>query len=327
MNDRRKPSSKRLEKASMNPKEPISKLQKEITSWLKVNVPTKKTKFLHSHVVEYFIGKKAVDLLLEESPWAFNPRATEEDQFMFKSREHCAETLDALLRYKMFHRARKIPVVDEKEKKGKKKDNKSDSEPETKEEKDDKAVDTETEPERKVSSSSVPGEGDDDNKPKKRRIRLDMHLDQMFVDSSDAFVWLYDPIPWYYWLAGGAIVLIVIGLCLFPLWPRKIRRGAHWIAFLAACFMVAVLVVAVLKYVIFAIFYGLSGRKLKFWILPNLTEDVDFLNSFWPLYGYTYTGEVRAEEEDEGADHRGHDSDSNDSSKSGFEFVEKSKDA
>ena len=31
---------------------------------------------------------------------------------------------------------------------------------------------------------------------KKRKIRLDMHLEQIFVDSSDAYVWLYDPIPW-----------------------------------------------------------------------------------------------------------------------------------
>ena len=28
-------------------------------------VPTKKTKFLHSHVVDYFAGNKAVDLLMQ----------------------------------------------------------------------------------------------------------------------------------------------------------------------------------------------------------------------------------------------------------------------
>ena len=26
--------------------------------------------------------------------------------------------------------------------------------------------------------------------------------------------------------------------------------------------------------------------------MPNLTEDVGFIKSFWPLYKYTYTGEV-----------------------------------
>ena len=72
--------------------------------------------------------------------------------------------------------------------------------------------------------------------------------------------------------------------------------------------------------------------------MPNLTKDVGFLASFWPLYEYTYTGEVV---EEEVADDVGgtvnepivsdiqvnqDDSDSNESGKSAFEFVEKSKD-
>jgi hypothetical protein len=34
------------------------------------NVPVKKTKFSHSHVVEYFTAAKALDALLNDSPWA-----------------------------------------------------------------------------------------------------------------------------------------------------------------------------------------------------------------------------------------------------------------
>ena len=68
----------------------------------------------------------------------------------------------------------------------------------------------------------------------------------------------------------------------------------------------------------------------RFWILPNLTKDVGFLKSFWPLYDYTYTGEYigdNSEEEEEGAKKIAHeDSDSNESGKSGFEFVDKNKD-
>ena len=73
--------------------------------------------------------------------------------------------------------------------------------------------------------------------------------------------------------------------------------------------------------------------------MPNLTKDVAFLASFWPLYDYTYTGEVNEEDaEDDAAqfqseepntntDNAVHEeSDSNESGKSGFEFVEKNKD-
>merc|ERR1719410_231337 len=92
----------------------MTRLQKDVTAWMKLNVPTKKTKFLHSHVVEYFIGRKAVDLLLLESPWS-EQSVGEEEAFKFSTREQVVEFLDTLLRYKMFHRAKKIPVTEEKE--------------------------------------------------------------------------------------------------------------------------------------------------------------------------------------------------------------------
>ena len=61
MSERQKrKKAKELEKASMTPKEPPTKLQKSITHWLRKNVPTKKTKFLHAHVVEYFAASKAI---------------------------------------------------------------------------------------------------------------------------------------------------------------------------------------------------------------------------------------------------------------------------
>ena len=34
-------------------------------------MPTKKTKFLHSHVVDYFAGNKAVDLLMQVKDESF----------------------------------------------------------------------------------------------------------------------------------------------------------------------------------------------------------------------------------------------------------------
>lgn len=52
---------------------------------------------------------------------------------------------------------------------------------------------------------------------------------------------------------------------------------------------------AVLKYLIFGLLFALSGGKLKFWIFPNLTEDVGFFQSFYPIYDYTYIETVKKE--------------------------------
>ena len=60
--------------------------------------------------------------------------------------------------------------------------------------------------------------------------------------------------------------------------------------------------------------------------MPNLTKDVGFINSFWPLYDYTYTGEVVVEEEEEERLVHQEDSDSAESSKAAFAIIEKSKD-
>jgi translocation protein SEC62 len=373
MAERRKnPNARPYEKVPMNPTEPMSKFQRAVTDWLKRSVPTKKTRFLHSHMVDYFIGRKAVDLLLTESPWAkcnnmageagTTPPPLPSGHRVLETREEATELMDALLRHKMFHRAKKIPVTEEKKTSRRgggaataAKERSTDSdEPERERE----PAETERDPTPPASghkesrveatenrnsqdgseattaaaaAAAEGGEGKDNEAKKKRKIRLDMHLDQVFLDCADAYVWLYDPIPWYYWLGGTAIVLVLIAFCLFPLWPRSLRRGAHWIVFLAACFMVGVLGLALVKYALFALLYGLSGAKLRFWLLPNLTEDVGFVRSFWPLYAYKYTGQVVREEEEEGEGGtqqacRGEESDSNESNRSAFEIVEKSKD-
>ena len=160
MSERQKrKKAKELEKASMSPKEPPTKLQKSVTHWLRKNVATKKTKFLHAHVVEYFSASKAigikhltfqvyiylyftisrssphrksyqnntfsisVDALLNDSPWArskMSDEAIDKSEINFSSREQCIVYLDELLRHKMFHRAKKIPVAEKTSKKDKK---------------------------------------------------------------------------------------------------------------------------------------------------------------------------------------------------------------
>merc|ERR1711915_741473 len=123
---------------------------------------------------------------------------------------------------------------------------------------------------------------------KRRKIRLEMHMDQIFLDNNDAYVWIYDPTPWYYYIAGTAIVLGIIAVCLFPLWPMEMRQGVYYLSVAAAGFLVFVIVLAIIKYIIFVLLFIGSAGKLKFWIFPNLTEDVGFFESFWPIYVYTY---------------------------------------
>jgi len=267
MAERRK-NKKKLDRGGSKDeeKEQLTKQQKSVVNWLKKHVPTKKTKFMHSHVVEYFTSCKALDALMKDSPWA-PEKAKDGAELKFEYREQAIDYMGDLMRLNMFHRAKKIPVA-EKEKKKKK------DETDNEEEKDKKG--------------KAEDKKDKEKEKKRRKIRLEMHMDQIFLDNNDAYVWIYDPTPWYYYIAGTAIVLGIIAVCLFPLWPMEMRQGVYYLSVAAAGFLVFIIVLAIIKYIIFVLLFIGSAGKLKFWIFPNLTEDVGFFESFWPIYVYTY---------------------------------------
>lgn len=62
------------------------------------------------------------------------------------------------------------------------------------------------------------------------------------------------------------------------------RKGVYYLSIAAAGFLVFILGLAVLRFVVFCVVWTITGSKHHFWLFPNLTEDVGFLESFWPLY-------------------------------------------
>ncbi|XP_015110965.1 translocation protein SEC62 [Diachasma alloeum] len=277
-------------------KQPVDKPSKEeysVAKWIRENVPSKKTKFV-SHNVEYFTGSRAVNALLDKSPW---------NKTIFETREQVVDFLDVMLRHKFFHRAKKIALTEEElnkrraiKKKGKeccvKEKGKECC---VKEKEKDKDKEKEKEKERaKEKEKESPEDKEEDNKekePKKgAKVRLEMHMDQYFVDCNDAYVWIYEPIPVYYWFFGTLVVLGAIAVCLFPLWPATIRNGVYYLSVAAAGFFVFILALALLRVIIFCFLWVLTLGRHHFWLLPNLAEDVGFFASFWPLYQYEYCG-------------------------------------
>lgn len=253
-----------------------SKEEYAVAKWIRNNVPSKKTKFDRNHNVEYFTGSRAVDALLENSPWS---------KTRFETREQVTEFLDLMLRHKFFHRAKKVVISEEelckirgikKKVKEVKKDKKS----------------TEKEKEETKDNKDATGENEDkvEEKKKKPKVRLEMHMEQYFVDCNDAYVWIYEPIPIYYWFFGTLVVLGAIGVCLFPLWPLTIRHGVYYISVAAAGFLVFILALAIIRLIVFCLLWVPTLGRCHLWLLPNLTADVGFFASFWPLYQYEYYG-------------------------------------
>ncbi|KAH8373286.1 hypothetical protein KR200_003142, partial [Drosophila serrata] len=262
-----------------------SKDEKNVAKWLKKNVKTKKTKFL-SHIVEYFTSSKAIDALMKS-------KFAEGSSPLFTTREQAVEFLDIMLEHKFFHRAKKVPVTLE-EIRGKKAEKEKGTEKDKEKEKDkgkDDKKDTDPEADNTQGDGGAAGNEKEKKEKKKRKIRLDMHPEQIFVDGSEAYVWIYDPIPLHYWIFGFILLLGAVGICLFPLWPPLLRKGVYYLSIAAAGFLVFILALTVFRLIVFTIVWALTGGKLHFWIFPNLTEDVGFFESFWPLYESNYTCE------------------------------------
>ncbi|XP_011503280.1 PREDICTED: translocation protein SEC62 [Ceratosolen solmsi marchali] len=262
-----------------------SKEEYNIAKWIRSNVRSKKTKFDRNHIVEYFTGTRAVDALLENSPW---------NKTIFESRQHVVNFLDTMLRHKFFHRAKKIVITEDEliRIKGIKKKNKD-----SKDFKEEKKIEREKYKEKNKDENNYLQEDkrEDDEKQEKRKdmkkkpkVRLEMHMDQYFVDCNDAYVWIYEPIPVYYWFFGALLVLGAIGICLFPLWPLTVRHGVWYLSIAAAGFLIFILSLIVIRSIVFCLLWVLTVGRHHLWLLPNLVEDVGFFASFWPLYHYEY---------------------------------------
>ncbi|XP_008481495.1 translocation protein SEC62 isoform X2 [Diaphorina citri] len=254
---------------------------------MKANIPKKKTKFAN-HVVEYFTGSKAVDAIMA-SEWA-KQKNPDVDPF-FRSRTDVVIFLDIMLRHKMFHRAKKVPVSEEelKAKLKNRKDKKGGGEICDDKKKKEETVDEGEGKKKKKKIEDNKDQGQGDNKAQvKKKIRLEMHYQQVFVDGLDAYVWLYDPMPFYYWIFGFLVVIGSIGICLFPLWPPSVRMGVQYLSIAGACFIAFIIVLAILRLIIFCLVWMLTFGKFHLWLFPNLTEDVGFFASFWPLYQYEF---------------------------------------
>ncbi|XP_060666998.1 translocation protein SEC62 isoform X2 [Drosophila nasuta] len=272
-----------------------SKDEKNVAKWLKKNVKTKKTKFL-SHIVEYFTSSKAIDALMKS-------KFAEGDAPLFTTREQAVEFMDIMLEHKFFHRAKKVPVtLDELRGKSEKKSDSSKAQDKEKEKNDGKSNAKSSNSSSEKKDTDPEGDGGngvqtivaDKKEKKKRKIRLDMHPEQIFVDGSEAYVWIFDPIPLHYWIFGFLLLLGAVGICMYPLWPPMLRKGVYYLSITAAGFLVFILALTVVRLIIFTIVWALTGGKLHFWIFPNLTEDVGFFASFWPLYESNYVSDTSA---------------------------------
>ncbi|CAI9724001.1 SEC62 isoform X2 [Octopus vulgaris] len=279
-------------------KETPTKEEYAVARYLRFNNPVKEGR-LAGITVTCFIGCKAVDALMQ-SKWSASENKTTS---LFTTRQSCTNYLGRLLTKGLFHRAIRIEKkksdrtktkkksikagseeetnLEEDKEKRSKKDKKSKKEKEKEKESDregEKTDDTEKKKEEKEEKK------EEEKKKKEKKLKLGMPDDQRFIDGDEVYVWIYDPVPVKTFIIGLLMVLGAIALCLFPLWPEEVRIGVYYLSLSGAGFLAFILVLFVVRLILFCAIWMCTLGKHHFWFLPNLNEDVGFIDSFRPLY-------------------------------------------
>jgi translocation protein SEC62 len=70
------------------------------------------------------------------------------------------------------------------------------------------------------------------------------------------------------------------------------RKGVYYLSIAAAGFLIFIIALVAIRLVVFCVLWALTFGKHHFWLFPNLTEDVGFLASFWPIYQVSHHREL-----------------------------------
>lgn len=250
----------------------LTKEENQVARYLRLKCPNKQTN-LNGIKVDYFIANKLVDCLMESKfgPGTIDPPKDafdEKKQPLLKDRHSCFKYMQKLMQKQLFTRAVKLY-----------KDQLTDADGTPTGLRKRRIKDMNGNPE-SASNKSPP----QPEKKEKKKFKLEIHDDQRFVDEAEPYIWTFDPTSTMSSIIGGLLILGSIAICCFPLWPSIVREGVYYLSLAGCGFLGGIIFLAVIKYIFFSLLYILSMGSVEFWLFPNLTEDVGFVESFIPIY-------------------------------------------
>ena len=112
---------------------------------------------------------------------------------------------------------------------------------------------------------------------------VEINQQQMFK-SDLHYVWLYEGSQLGLKLAGVGMVAVMLAGVMFPLWPPTMRLGVWYLSVAALGLIGLFFAIAIVRLIFWLITVVVA--KPGIWIFPNLFEDVGFVDSFIPLWGW-----------------------------------------
>jgi len=114
--------------------------------------------------------------------------------------------------------------------------------------------------------------------------KLELKRSNVITEDS-YYVWRFQPPSPYRTLIAGGIVAAVLAIVMFPLWPYTLRLAVSYVAT-----AVLVVLLAFLGFIVTVrpLFFYITKFIVPpgIWILPNINEDIGFVESFIPLWDW-----------------------------------------
>lgn len=135
-----------------------------------------------------------------------------------------------------------------------------------------------------------PHAGHNHAKPKNRvkglwTVKIEQHQE---TDPMMHYVWLYEGPQWKQKAMAAAVVAGIFAVVLFPLWPMMLRQGVWYLSVGMMGLLGLFFAMSIFRLILFCITVFVVPPGL--WLFPNLFEDVGFIDSFKPLWGWQEVG-------------------------------------
>lgn len=125
--------------------------------------------------------------------------------------------------------------------------------------------------------------------PKKRvKGQWDVKIEgQQDFDPMMHYMWIYEQPSIKTKVYSVLALIAVFTVVLFPLWPIKMRQGVWYLSVGGMFLLGGFFAMAIFRLILFGITFFAVPPGL--WLFPNLFEDVGFIDSFIPLWGWQET--------------------------------------
>lgn len=98
------------------------------------------------------------------------------------------------------------------------------------------------------------------------------------------YAFFYEPKTWTQTLLAVGLVIALLIIVLFPLWPPMLRLGVWYLSMGMLGLIGLFIVMSVFRLILFLV--TMVAVPPGLWLYPNLFEDVGFFDSFRPLWAW-----------------------------------------